>query len=85
MDGEVARRIETQETKEIASKQACRQGSVGGGFAEGLAITAAVLKIHWMGRRNMEGIKAFSSLKEQVGGRAGRDGRVDSFLCCVAI
>lgn len=44
MDGEVARRIETQETKEIASKQACRQGSVGGGFAEGLAITAAVLK-----------------------------------------
>lgn len=33
----------------------------------------------------MEGIKAFNNLKEQVGGRAGRDGRVDSFLCYVAI
>lgn len=61
------------------------QGNVRGGFAEGLAITAAVLKIHWTGWRNMEGIKAFNNLKEQVGGRAGRDGRVDSFLCCVAV
>lgn len=33
----------------------------------------------------MKGIKAFSSLKEQIGGRVGRDGRVDSFLCCVAM